>query len=146
MNNLFKRCSFILFAFTLLVVSCSKRESFDSNKFDASVTNSCPKGNVEVVQYIEGTINAIGWALDPEDGTPVANIVVYVDNKIMGKAQLGLDRQDVASFFKNPDWNKSGWEVKSKLALPKGKHILSVVVYDKMEAVTKLTDKEFIVN
>lgn len=143
MKELTNRCIFSLLALVLLAASCSKNEM---PQFDATVANSCPKGNLEVVAYAGGTLHVIGWALDPEDGVPVARIVVYVDNKIVGNGTTGMERQDVASFFKNPGWSKAGWEIKNKLSLPKGKHVLSVVVYDKMEAVTKLNEKEFNVN
>ena len=54
--------------------------------------NSCPQGNLEVYYFAEGTLQAIGWAVDPEDGAPVARVVVYVDNKRVENTTTGIER------------------------------------------------------
>lgn len=124
----------------VFVVACSKNSP--TPVYDPSVVNSCPTGYVDSTSYNGSEVSASGWAADKEDGVSIEKIVVYLDNQIIGNVTSRLERKDVSDVYKNPAWLASGWEFKTTLKVSTGKHILSVVIHDKMGAVTKLNEKE----
>ncbi|MGB7987043.1 MAG: chitobiase/beta-hexosaminidase C-terminal domain-containing protein [Terracidiphilus sp.] len=72
-----------------------------------------------------------GWVADPVDGSPLGNVKVYVDGVFFGTPTLGLSRTDVASYFNNSTWAKSGYQlVASVAALSIGTHAVTVVAID----------------
>jgi hypothetical protein len=138
----------LLFTFMILtisIISCSDKGAIHTENFKTPAVNNLPQGNLDIGSYRDGTLYAAGWSADLEDGVSVKRVMVYVDNKLVGQAKLGLERPDVGTFFKNPNWVKSGWEIRAKIPLNKAKHTLYAVVYDKMEAFTKYPEIEFII-
>jgi hypothetical protein len=92
------------------LLSCSKKPSTPSSGF------------LDSINYENGLVSAWGWAADKDDGAPVEKVMVFVDDKMIGEAKLGLDRQGVADEMKNPNWVKSGWTLSVQMPLEKGKH------------------------
>ena len=52
------------------------------------------------------------------------------------------ERPDVAQVLNNPEWLKSGWEIRVEITLPKGPHTVSAYAYDTMEAPTKFPEEK----
>lgn len=100
--------------------------------------NTPPTGFLDGVRYENGFFYASGWAADKEDGSPIKEVQVFVDNKIVGKAKLGIDRPGVATVMKNPKWDRSGWEISVKLPLDKGSHTSYAVAVNKRDAKARL--------
>jgi hypothetical protein len=100
----------VLSILTITFLSCSKKSETPSSGF------------LDAVNYENGQLSATGWAGDKEDGAPVQKVMVYVDDKMVGEAKLGLDRPGVADEMKNPNWVKSGWTLSAPMTLEKGKH------------------------
>jgi hypothetical protein len=100
--------------------------------------NTPPTGFLDVAKYENGSLYATGWAADEEDGSPVKEVQVYLDGKVVGEAKLGIDRPGVAEVMKNPKWGKSGWEIAIKKELNKGSHTAYAVALDKKGATEKL--------
>ncbi len=138
----------ILLMIGISLVSCSEKnsEKIHAENFKTDSVNTLPQGNLDTVRYEKGILSANGWCSDAEDGTPVQRVMIYVDNKLLGQAKLDSERPDVAKYFNNQKWIKSGWEIKAELPLSKRQHTLFAFCYDKMEAPAKLGDKEFVVN
>jgi hypothetical protein len=134
----------VLLILAVFIFACDKGPIHTEN-FKTAAVNNLPQCNLDVAQFRDGTLYTAGWATDAEDGVSIKRVMVYVDNKLAGPAKLGYERPDVGTFFKNPNWIKSGWEIKAKLPLTKGKHTIFAVAYDKMEALTKTREIEFIV-
>jgi hypothetical protein len=133
------------------LVSCSDKNSekmrIHAENFKTDAVNTLPLGNLETVRYEEGVLWANGWCADAEDGAPVQRVMIYVDNKLLGQAELDRERPDVAKHFNNPKWSKSGWEMKAELPLARRKHTLFAFCYDKRDAPAKVgEDKEFVVD
>ena len=135
----------VIFAFSMFVVSCSEKSSIHTENFNTAGVNDLPRCSLDAAEFKAGTLSVDGWAADQEDGVPVPRVMVYVDNKLVGKATLGIERPDVATHFKNSNWTRAGWQMRAALPLSKGKHTLFAVAYDKMEAFSKSVDKEFAV-
>lgn len=130
---------------SFFIFSCSKSESIYSENFETQGVNISPSCGFDILAYENGMLYAAGWGADPEDGAPVKRVRIYIDNKLLGEPKLGIERPDVASSLNRPNWSKSGWEMRVKTPLSKGKHTASVVVYDKMEAFIRMGDKELVV-
>jgi hypothetical protein len=127
----------------VLVSSCS--ESYKKN-FKTGDVNNLPEGNLDYMEYKNGVFHARGWSADKEDGAPLNKVLLYIDNKLLGKVtQKALERPDVVNFFKNQNYMKSGWEFMAKVPLTKGKHFAYAVAYDNMEGFTRIQEKEFVV-
>ena len=144
MRVLRQNCIIILLL-VVCTISCSDKGSIHAKHFSTPGVNNLPQGNLDIVNYGNGILYAAGWSADIEDGVGIKRVAVYIDNKLAGEARLGIERPDVASYFKNPNLVRSGWDIKGKIPLSKGKHTLYAVGYDKMEAFTKYPEKEFIV-
>ncbi|MGB7986865.1 MAG: protease pro-enzyme activation domain-containing protein [Terracidiphilus sp.] len=72
-----------------------------------------------------------GWVADPEDGSPMSNVKVYVDGSLFGTPTMGIARADVASYFSKPGWANSGFQlVASAASLSSGSHAVTVVAID----------------
>lgn len=123
--NLMKVKSCLLLTFVLIfsitILSCSGKSKIPSSGFLDFVN----------VKYENGLFYAWGWAADKEAGAPVEKVIVYIDEKWIGDARLGLDRPWVAKETMNPDWLKSGWEISVPISLEKGIHRVYVLSLNK---------------
>ena len=61
------------------------------------------------------TLDVVGWAADARTGSPVAKIEILLNGKVVGTAQTGDVRRDVAQTMKRPDYLKSGWKARLDL-------------------------------
>ena len=52
-----------------------------------------------------------GWAADPTDGAPISNLKIYIDGNLIGTPPLRFARADVASYFNNPAYTNSGYQI-----------------------------------
>lgn len=78
-----------------------------------------------------GLLQVQGWAVDQEDGSPIAQVVLLIDGAPSGQATLGLSRPDVANVFGNPAWTNSGWTLTVPTTnLSVGKHVATARLYD----------------
>jgi hypothetical protein len=112
--------------------------------FETSGINNSPEGALDFSEYKDGVITAKGWSADKEDGAPIEKVMIYVDNKVLGKVtKKGIEREDVVKFYNKPAWIRSGWEIEAIVPLTKGKHMIFAVSYDKAEAFSKTAEKEF---
>jgi subtilase family serine protease len=96
-----------------------------------------PFGNLEYTVDAETSSTTVyqtdalmvsGWVADPTDGSPLGNVRVYVDGVPFGTPTMGLARPDVAAYYNNPAYGKSGYQLfcgASVLAL--GPHAITVV-------------------
>ncbi len=105
----------------------------------AAFGQSAPFGYVDTATDINGNTtipyngNVIvsGWAADNEDTAPVTKVEIFIDGKLAGTATLGGDRADVATYFNNPAFLKSGWTATIGLAsYGAGPHTVSAVATD----------------
>lgn len=75
-----------------------------------------PQGNVDEIGTAEdGGLRVWGWAVDNVTNSPVKEVNVYYDGELMGKATLGVSREDVRDYTGNPNFLFSGWEYRGKL-------------------------------
>jgi len=109
-----------------------------------TVPNDAPLGSYDVAKYEKGVFTGIGWSADKEDGAPLKKVLVYIDGKVLGEAELLLNRPDVVGFFKNDRWLKCGWQISAKIPLNSGPHISMALSYDSKDALL-ITKKEFVV-
>lgn len=75
----------------------------------------------------DGNLSALGWAVC---SVGIASITVYLDDEMMGEAELGLARPDVGEEFRQiPMARFSGFEFSKALGeLPVGEHRIGVVL------------------
>jgi hypothetical protein len=60
-----------------------------------------------------GTLTVTGWARHPQGNVEVTRRVLVVGNDaIYGDAEIVEDRPDVATFLKNPAYQRSGWTLR----------------------------------
>jgi len=100
----------VILIFSIAIPSCSDKPKIPSSGF------------LDLVKYENGLFYAWGWAADKEDGAPVEKVMIYIDEKWIGDARLGLDRPGVATEMMNPNWLKSGWELSVPISLEKRIH------------------------
>jgi len=79
---------------------------------------------------LEDTITIKGWAVDQINSRAAGGIVIDIDNGRMEiPALYGIDRPDVAEYYKNQDYRLSGFESSlSASAIGPGRHIVSIKV------------------
>jgi hypothetical protein len=78
-----------------------------------------------------GNLTASGWAVDQQSQAEAGGVDVAIDGKPY-RAQYGLDRPDVADYFKVPAYAKSGYTITiPAIAVGRGKHQLAVRVISK---------------
>ncbi len=83
----------------------------DIPSLDNLSPNSFPQGNIESIHIAEdGSVSVRGWAIDREFAAPVMEVLIYVDDALLGRAALGIQRPDVADYFKRADCLSSGWQ------------------------------------
>lgn len=89
----------------------------------ATGSSSLPQG---------GLVNVHGWAVDNEDGSPVAKVRILLDGTSIGDAIMGGSRPDVANYFSRPDYANSGWTFTGSVGEASvGTHTVSVAAYDR---------------
>ena len=110
--------------------------------------NQAPVGSLDFVgngadrsttipQY--GGLAASGWVFDPEDGSPITQLQVLLDGKLIANATLGFTRADVAAAYGNPAYTNSGWLFNYNVgALAVGTHTVVFLAYDSVGGVTNL--------
>jgi hypothetical protein len=87
--------------------------------------------------FINGVVEVKGWAVDrnAEDGPDIERVTVYLDgldnDRKLGEATYGLDRQDVATLLDEPKYLKSGWTFSWTAGTVEGNHTLFVVARSK---------------
>lgn len=74
------------------------------------------RGNVDLARRTpDGKfLELMGWAADFKTGT-VQKVEIRLNDKLVGVAQLGAGRLDVAQTFRRKDLAKSGWNAKVDL-------------------------------
>ena len=71
-----------------------------------------------------------GWAVDPQQGSPVSRVIVSIDGSPVGNAQLGFSRPDLAAEHGSSYLN-SGWEFTTSVSgLSVGTHTVTAVASD----------------
>ena len=83
-------------------------------------------GSVVPIKADVAQIIVSGWGADYKNKKPGAGLFMKVDDQADIPASYGEERKDVAAFFKNDNYTKTGFTVKVPTAgLAKGKHILT---------------------
>lgn len=73
-------------------------------------------------------LRVIGWVADPQNGSPLANVTVYIDGSPLGTPDLDLPRPDIAAGQANLSYLYSGYEHLYPVAeLSLGTHAVTVV-------------------
>jgi hypothetical protein len=103
-----------------------------------AASNTPPTGWMDSATYKNNQILANGWAADKEDGAPVEKVMVYIDDKFVGNARIGLDRKGVATVMKNQKWERSGWDFLKTVKLSKGVHEVYAIAFNKKGTKVKL--------
>ncbi len=78
---------------------------------------------------VEGNdIEVVGWAMDPDTKQPASKVYLSVNGTLFS-TECGVERADVANYFKNPAYQKSGFRAKfSRSAFTPGVYSLEVKV------------------
>lgn len=87
-----------------------------------------------------------GWVADPQDGSPMTNVTVYIDGKSVGAPTLGLPRPSVAAIYNNSAFLNSGYALlypASSLVL--GTHHVTVIAIDSGGRATTFGPRPFTV-
>jgi sugar lactone lactonase YvrE len=111
-----------------------------SNARIRKVTYLRPVGNLEqaidaatksTTVPVTDTIFISGWVADPVDGSPMSNVTVFIDGQSIGTPTLGIARQDVATYFNQPSYANSGFNIAYAASqLAPGSHSVTVVAVD----------------
>ncbi len=74
-------------------------------------------------------VEVTGWAADPQDGSPLTNIAVYIDGILdAGTLTNGLPSPWLATYYSNPAFGQAKFEIlSSAAALSSGNHEVKVV-------------------
>lgn len=115
----------IITSFMLAMTAC-KNEGFFSEPADAALDglinqNKEPEFNFDWInkQQIvpgenvvsEGDIEIVGWAMNPDTKETPSKVFVAVNGSLF-TTETGIARDDVANYFKNPAYQKSGFRAK----------------------------------
>lgn len=68
-----------------------------------------PLGKAPAVVRLNGEISVSGFAIDEPAGRAAAGVDIAIDS-LPFAAHYALDRPDVAGYFKNPAYQKSGFD------------------------------------
>ncbi|MFH0788706.1 MAG: hypothetical protein V2B13_13985 [Pseudomonadota bacterium] len=131
--------SMVILLLSVMLLSCSK--GTETPPPPAGPDTSL-QGYLDIVTYEKNHFYATGWAADKEDNAPVKKVMVYLDGKLLGEAELGKEREDVAKVTQNSNWVKSGWVINRKITLDKGAHTVYAVGVNKHGARVKLTNEK----
>jgi hypothetical protein len=115
---------------------------------DEDIENEAAFGRIGVPKngnMYSGLVEVVGWALDWEG---VRRVIVYVDGKEVGDAQVRLTRPEVASLYPGyPESNASGYRfLLDTTELSDGAHHLQVKVRDQLLVDTLIGERVFRVN
>ncbi|MDD9148210.1 Ig-like domain-containing protein [Sporolactobacillus sp. CQH2019] len=91
-----------------------------------TVRNAPALGTIDSPQQnstVQGTVPVKGWFMN---GSGVSKVEVFVDGKIVGRAQYGLARPDVYKKYPAYGNHNSGYQYDLKTALSAGRHTLLV--------------------
>src|SRR6185437_3345711 len=81
-----------------------------------------------------GTLVVGGWAADQEDGSPVAQVTIYIDGNGIGNARLGESRPDLGARY-----SQGGWSFAYNVGtMAPGTHHVTAVAFDSQGASTTL--------
>ncbi len=129
----------------ILLVSCGKKESAPTGESQNLPRNTtaarCFLDNIGSVLYPDtqksiqvSGVNGVafgGWGIDEPNKSVAAGIDVVVD-QVPYTAKYGIERPDVAGFFKNPAYLHCGFQYMMPAGkLPKGSHTVSLRVISK---------------
>jgi hypothetical protein len=128
-----------ILSLAVMALSCSKEKETPP---PPAGTEASIQGFLDIVKYENGRFYAEGWAADKDDNAPVKKVLVYLDGKVLGEAELGKDREDVAKVSQNPNWQKSGWVINKEIKPDKGEHTVYAVAVNKKDAQFKLTNEK----
>jgi alpha-tubulin suppressor-like RCC1 family protein len=133
-----------------LIAIISKEDIKETKKFNVIVkelpNNLKSRGFIESPQQgqtIQDIINISGWFLD---GSGIKKIEVIVDNIVLGEADYGLLRKDVAIAYPEYNNNYSGFKYSLNTSiLPEGIHTLVIKGYNNQGLATALSERTFFV-
>src|SRR5262249_28758148 len=89
------------------------------------VFNPAARNAIQVVAHKDVTFS--GWAIDEPNRALASSVDVVIDGQ-PHRAQYGADRPDVAEYFKNPAYLKSGFQLVITQLAP-GKHSVTIRVH-----------------
>lgn len=76
-------------------------------------------------------LSVSGWIADPVDGSPLSHVTVAIDGRAVGTPTLGITRPDVAAYFHNNTYTKSGYHLSYHAgSLTPGSHTVTVTGKD----------------
>jgi trimeric autotransporter adhesin len=121
----------------------------------AAGAGTAPLGNLELVVDNANKSTTVsqadglfisGWAADPTDGAPLANVKIYIDGIYRGAPTLGLSRPDVATYFNKSTYTNSGFNVTYQASnIFVGPHTVEVIATDAAGFATTLGSLPFTV-
>ena len=72
-----------------------------------------------------------GWVYDPQTGTSLKSVTIYVDGLAQGTVTPGIPRPDVVSYYGNPAYLYTGYEASYSVAgLSAGAHTATAIAVD----------------
>jgi RHS repeat-associated protein len=106
-----------------------------------TATNTVPVGTIDravnafstlsTLLPQNGTVLISGWAADNEDGSPIAQVKLYLDGNFLGNAITGGSRTDIGTLNGRSDYNNSGWTFTGTIgAIATGTHTVTAMIYD----------------
>ncbi|HXE75109.1 MAG TPA: glycosyltransferase family 39 protein [Candidatus Xenobia bacterium] len=115
--------------------------SFDHRAFDTLIFfHGGPAGGIDLAEVRGNVLVIEGWAADEKHGAPVARVEVFLDDRSVGDANLGLLRPDVRNSTGRDDFLPSGWQVLLDVRrLPPGEHRVTAVAYDRAGTARRLS-------
>jgi beta-N-acetylglucosaminidase len=112
-----------------------------------NVQNPPAKGSIDTPAYlstIKGTATVQGWFLD---GSDIAKIEVLIDGNILGQAQYGSARPDVAAAFPEYQNGNSGYQFSfDTQQVPDGQHVITVRETGTNGTITKISSTVLVSN
>lgn len=110
-----------------------KRSNQNLNFAKTTLTNGYVEFTPSSPIQQKESLSINGWAILPKSRQPADAVYLSLgeNNHLISVSPVNLKRPDVAQFLKNPDYEKSGWNLQVPTAiLPEGEVILRVWSYD----------------
>ncbi len=116
----------ILFVCSLLVLVSCKDQGFFSQPADGALNGLTDRGKEPEFSFdwinkqqitkgeniiTDGDIQIVGWAMDPDAKETPGKVFVTL-NGVLFTTETGIARDDVAAYFNNPAYQKSGFRAK----------------------------------
>ncbi len=79
------------------------------NEFQYTLSAGSLRGSVGLLQEENGVFALAGWAVDIQKNVPAEWIVIFRNGKLWHQSRLWRHRQDVADFFDESSFGKSGF-------------------------------------